>query len=183
MGYHPDYGVIDKKDIELLKKRLEQMGPESTPIMRRAMRKQLKVFEKSIAAEAPIGKTRIVNDHYVDPGGLKASIGSRMAKNTKELTGKTGLAVGKKPAPLGSKITKLLAVRYGHLVILGTSERWTGNKKGKATGHKPAYRGKVLPHKFVEQAAIKSEGKAFDGFCQVAAKALQKLFETGQVTE
>lgn len=89
--------------------------------LRSGVGKGLTVVAKAIRQAAPVGKTR----------SIRKAIGKRFARNRRsgEMEAKAGIDVGKKRSRDGSKG---IQARHGHLVALGTAERFTktGAKRG-----------------------------------------------------
>lgn len=190
-------GTVEYEDVTRQLQRLAALQTGSKKVVRRGVTAHLKVGERGIAAAANVfdhgsPRTRVVNNHYVDPGGLGASIGSRLNKpSAATIDGKVGMAVGKSPVPLGTQVQKgsKVAVRYGHLVILGTTARWTGSKarlnkktgrvKVTATGSPVQYRGIGPAFHFVEEGYSRVASQADQAAYDVMEKDLRKIETTG----
>lgn len=191
-----DYARVDKQDVEVQLTRITLLGRAGRPVVTAGVNAHLKEGAKGIAAAANVfdhGKprTRIVNDHYIEPGGLGASIGSRMKKGAAQIEGKAGVGVAKSPAQFGSDVRKgsKLAVRYGHLVTIGTKDRYTGEKRAwskrqklhvmKPTGNPRMYRGISPPHHFVERGYESVKPDADQAAFTAMEKRLRNIAATG----
>ena len=103
--------------------------------------KSLVVIQKAIVARTPRGKTK----------QLQKSIGKRLTKRSPEfIEGKAGVNVGKSTGR-GSSGGKSGTSPHGHLVTLGTSQRYT--KRG-------AFRGRMPVNDFVNRGFAASQQQA-----------------------
>ncbi|TXH43407.1 MAG: hypothetical protein E6Q97_34100 [Desulfurellales bacterium] len=158
-----------------LRQKLTTLGPRvERKVCRRAINRGAAVIQKGIRAAAPVGKTR----------SIKKEIGKKVnAKKKGQITVKIGVGVGrkKKPKPKKTLLGRILgafrkkssstdsASPHGHLVALGTQDRYTGTrtwktrkglKRSRQTGNKRAFRGRVAPDPFVKQGTAASQGAA-----------------------
>lgn len=183
---------VEYEDVTHQIKRLDALERGSGPVVRSGVNAYLKVTTKGIVSEANIydhgsPHSRVVNGHVIDPGGLGASIGSRLKKGSGQIEGKSGLGVGKSPTPIGTQVVKggRVAVRYGHLVILGTKPRFTGSKRvwtkklkrhiQKDTGNEIQFRGSVTEHLFVERGHQKVKAQAEEACFATIEKGLREI--------
>ncbi len=104
--------------------------------------KSLGIIQKAIINRTPRGKTK----------QLQKSIGKRLTKREPEfIEGKAGVNVGKNTGRGLDGGKSRTAAPHGHLVTLGTSERYT--KRG-------AYRGRMAPNDFVNRGFYASQQQA-----------------------
>lgn len=140
-----------------LKQKLSTLGPRvERKVCRRAINRGASVIQKGIQSAAPIGKTK----------SIRKEIGKKVnAKKPGLVTVKIGVGVGKKKkSAKGAK-----SEPHGHLIALGTGDRYTGTrtwktrkglKRSRQTGNRKAYRGRVTPKPFVKQGTAASQGQA-----------------------
>lgn len=114
-------------DADEVTKALDQLdGPESKKAIKAAVRKAGQYLKPKVKAAAPVGPT----------GNLKRKVGARVKSNRQ----RDGFY---------SVVTSF--ARHRHLVIQGTSDRFTRNG---------AYRGRGTPNPFVTQVANTHEDAA-----------------------
>lgn len=163
---------VERTGFATLIGRLNSLGRGAVRAVRSSVRKGQSIVQAGIEANAMRApRARVVNGNQIQPGGLGGSIGSSMGRTRSDgsFEAKTGLAVGKGPAPIDEQVRKgsKRGVSYGHFGILGTQLRWTGAKtrklksgkiKVKSTSNPVRFRGRVDPHPFVVQgsAAVRS---------------------------
>lgn len=165
--------VLERQGFATLIGRLSTMGKGAVRAVRGAVRNGQKILQAGIEQRAIKAKTdRRVHGHLIQPGGLQASFGSMIGRTKSDgsFAAKTGLAVGKSRAMEGEQVSRgKTAVPYGHLLTLGTDERFTGEKTSKGRKgriyrkktHSPVmYRGRVKPKAHIVQAAEATKGAA-----------------------
>lgn len=164
--------VLERQGFATLIGRLSTMGKGAVRAVRGAVRNGQKILQAGIEARAPKGKVRRVKGHEIQPGGLQASFGSTFGRTKSDgsFGAKTGLSVGKSRANEGEQIGRgKQSVPYGHLLTLGTTERFTGERTSKGrkgriyrkkTNNQVMYRGRVKPGAHIVQAAEATKGAA-----------------------
>lgn len=189
---------VETTGVKTQAERLAAMGKASTSILRSGINANLKVGTKGIAAAANVfdhgqRRSRIVNDHYVEPGGLQASIGSRLEKSRSVIAGKAGPGVGKSQVSPGGTVSKgsKNAVPYGHLTALGTDRRYTGFARKRSRGklvdmkrnqNRILHRGVSPAFHFVDSGYHAVKSQADDAGVKAMEKRIRKL-EAGQKAE
>jgi hypothetical protein len=104
--------------------------------------KSLGVIQKAIVQRTPRGKSK----------QLQKSIGKRLTKRDPEFVeGKAGVNVGKNTGRGINGGRYGTSAPHGHLVTLGTSERYT---------NRGAYRGQMAPNDFVNRGFYASQQQA-----------------------
>lgn len=143
-----DYEFTGEKELEKILKTMS--GRAAERISSAALSGGLTVLRREMRKAAPVGKT----------GQLKKSIGSRNEKNKRNgiRTAKAGINVGR---------TRKTTVRapHGHLVALGTKERFT--KSG-------ASRGRVVANGFIQSATSAAQGQLTAAMVKRAKKTLER---------
>lgn len=184
--------AVDAEGVKTHAERLANLATGGPSVLKAGINANLKVGAKGISAAANVfdhGKPRerIVNHHYVDPGGLQASIGSRLDKGRGAIGGKVGVGVAKTQVPAGSTVSKAskAAVSYGHFVTIGTGKRTTGAKRvwskkqklhmRKVTGNLQLNRGVSPPQPFVERGYEQVRSQAEQAATAAMEKRLRKL--------
>lgn len=112
------------------------------------------VIARAVRVRAPVGKTKAV----------KKNIGKRLVKGqpTGTLLGKVGVNVGKRSAAKSRRFAP-----HGHLVTLGTVDRYTA---------RGAYRGRGPINSFVSQGFAASKNEAGN---QVIDKVRESIVKAG----
>lgn len=162
---------VEQIDFDVVQKRLQRVGAEALKIVGAGVRVAVNTVRDGIAAAAPVGPDRIVHHNEIQGGGLGYSIGARMRKSQGEVVqAAAGQGVGKSQVGFGVQVARgKSSVPYGHFAILGTSDRWTGERTSKGrsgriyrkkTGKPVMYRGRVVPNLFVERGYEASKGAA-----------------------
>lgn len=120
---------MDEVTFDELEQRLAYIGRSAVSVCRTATRNGAKVHAAAQAAAAPVAKHgRRVNGVWVNPGGMRRSIGFGGLRAKNGLVGaKAGLDVRKKNPEAGRG-------SHGHLYVEGTDYRYTGFRRVRVRG-------------------------------------------------
>jgi plasmid stabilization system protein ParE len=147
-----------------LDRQLSQLESGATAVAEKATLAAAKHYEDAIRAAAPVGQPRKYKGRVIRPGALRKSIGRRRLVKTRE--GARGAKVG---VNVVSRPGSNRRAPHGHLVTLGTQDRWTGTstrrRRGgrivtKITGNARRFRGRVTPRDFVRRGSAAAEPAA-----------------------
>lgn len=165
---------------EELEQKLAYIGQTASgSVIRTASRAGAKVLADAQRSAAPSAdKGRRVNGVWVNPGGMKRSVGySGLKAKTGTAGAKAGLDVGKRN-PEGSRGS------HGHLFIQGTDRRYTGftrvRSRGKLVDMKIKGNRTSIKHRGVSPAHLPSFIKsASDSASQSAMEAVKQSIIQG----
>lgn len=161
---------MDEVTFDELERRLAYVGRAAVGICRVATRNGARVIAEAETAASPVAKHgRRVKGVWVEPGGMRRSIGfSGMKASTGIAGAKAGLDVGKRN-PDDSRGS------HGHLYVEGTDLRYTGFRRirirgklvdMKLTGNRSniLFRGRSLPHlpSFITTSSASAQTEALN---------------------
>jgi len=125
----------------------DRLGPKG---MDRVVRAGAQVFQEAVEAAAPVLDHRTANSTALDPGALKAGIGTRLRHNA---VGTAEARVG----PVGKEVRHVARwVEYGHRLVKGGYSKVTA----KGTRGPGVEIGEVRAHPFIRPAYESARGAA-----------------------
>lgn len=149
---------------------LQAISDAGPKVAMASLRAGINVIARAMRKAAPVGET----------GQLRKSIGTRVGKSKNGLfSAKAGINVGKR-----TQRTVGRNAPHGHLVVLGTVERFRKKLGGTYGWVKPANvtakqlsTGKMPANGFVKQAYQSARGQAAAAMQKQATKTLNKVVE------
>lgn len=147
---------IQIQGAERLESLLRKLPMEGPKIVRAAASKSLKKMSAAMRSAIPAAITK---GH--DTASIRQAVGDRVRTKSEVITvAKAGVGVGMMTDESREVVTSKLkktAARHAHLYVMGTQDRWTGERswrvKGgrrkKPTGKPRMFRGRMDPRKYM----------------------------------